>query len=142
AIGQALSAVAHIPGVSDLDPRAAWFSTVQTLGEEYYRRYGHALATAHVENQALHELAKQLQRPARDAVLLALARRGDKSVHGEIVKLAQGGEGMFRAWAATALEKIGTKDDLPMLRTLAKTDPLVRKGPLRPPNPPDTVGPG
>ena len=48
---------------------------------------------------------------------------------------------MFRAWAAMTLEKIGTADDLPMLRKLAKTDPLAPQGPLPLPHPPQTLGP-
>lgn len=131
AIGQALTAVAGLPGVGAPDPRGYRFGTVHTLGEQYYFRYTNALERAHVDNQSLHELAKQLHGRGRDTMILALARRGDKSVHEEIVKLAKDPQaGLFRAWAATALEKIGTSDDLHLLRTLAESDPLVRAGAL------------
>ena len=44
-------------------------------------------------------------------------------------------------WAATALGQIGTQADLPLLRSLAESDPMVRKGPLPPPQPTDRLGP-
>jgi hypothetical protein len=89
-----------------------------------------------------HDLTKHQNGRARDVVILALAERGDKTVHDEITKLAQDSDaGLFRAWAVNELRTIGAADDLPMLRTLAATDPLVRDGGLPPPHPTDSRGP-
>ena len=35
--------------------------------------------------------------------------------------------GLFRAWAAEAMGKIGTADDLPLLREVAEKDPMQRE---------------
>jgi HEAT repeat protein len=127
AIGEALTAVADIPGV-DGPPPFGHHGTESTWGEFYHQDYIGALAIAHVEDRAIHDFAKRLQGRAKDAAILALARRGNKSVRKEIVRLAQDAQaGLFRAWAATALGEIGTQDDLPFLRTLADNDPLTRK---------------
>jgi HEAT repeat protein len=142
AIGQALAAVADLPDADVLDRRGNRYGTSQTLGEESCRRYLNALASVRTNHQALHELARQQAGRARDAVLLALAQRGDESVHDDVVKLAQDpAAGMFRTWAVDALREIGTADDLPALRRLTQTDPLEREGLLRPPNPQHARGP-
>jgi HEAT repeat protein len=142
AIGRAMTTVTDLPGADAPAPHRYRFGTVFTLGEQYYSRYLGALACSHVDKQSLRDLANRLQGRARDAVVLALARRGDKSVREAVVKLAQDPQaGLFRAWAVDALSEIGTPDDLPLLRTLAESDPLVREGPLSPPNPVDSLGP-
>ena len=142
AIGQSLAAVTDLPGVDAPDPTGYRFGVVYTLGEQYYSRYANALEHAHVDNAVLHRLATRLLGRARDTVILALANRGDKSLREEIIKLAQAPQaGLFRAWAATALGQIGTQADLPLLRSLAESDPMVRKGPLPPPQPTDRLGP-
>jgi HEAT repeat protein len=142
AIGQALAAVAELADADVLDRMGNRYGTAQTLGEEYYRRYMNALAAARTDHRALHELARQQTGRARDAVLLALAQRGDESVHDDVVKLAKNpAAGMFRTWAADALSEIGTTDDLLTLQQLARTDPLEREGLLAPPNPMHARGP-
>jgi HEAT repeat protein len=142
AIGQALAAVAELPDADVFDHTGDRYGTSQTLGERYYRRYLNALASVRTNHRALHELARQQTGRARDAVLLALAQRGDESVHDEIVRLAQDpAAGMFRTWAADALREIGTEDDLPTLRRLTHTDPLEREGLLGEPNPRHARGP-
>ena len=125
AIGQALTVAAGRPDADAPYPRAGG----ATFVEMYSSPYIGSLALARVDNQRLHELAERMEGRARDAVLVALARRDDKSVHDELIRLAQEPEAtLFRAWAARALGEIGTAEDLPLLRTLAKTDPLVREG--------------
>lgn len=142
AIGQALAAVADLPDAEVLDRTDNPYGTAQTLGEEYYRRYLNSLASVRTDHRALHKLARQQTGRARDAVLLALARRGDESTHDDIVKLAHDpAAGMFRTWAADALREIGTAEDLLALRKLAQTDPLEREGLLGPPNPLQIRGP-
>lgn len=128
-IKEALIAVAKIADIEVIDPSTGRVNYKMTFGEAYYQRYMSMLPQLRVENSALRRIAEQLQGRARDTVLLALAFRDDSSVHDEIVKLAQDDSaGMFRAWAASALPAVGTVDDLPLLRRLAETDPLVRGG--------------
>ena len=142
AIGQALAGVADLPDAEVLDRTGNRYETAQSLGEEYYRRYMNALASVRTDHWALHKLARQQIGRARDAVLLALAQRGDEAVHDDVVKLAHDpANGMFRTWAADALREIGTAEDLRALQQLAQTDPLEREGLLRPPNPQHARGP-
>jgi HEAT repeat protein len=135
AIGQALSAVSDIAGFDEIDLHANRLGTDQTVGEEYYRSYELALAKVKVDDKVLHELASRQKGRARNAVVLALAQRGDKSVRPQILKIAQDPDAeMFRTWAVHALRDLGTMDDIPLLRNLASTDPLEREGLLGPPN--------
>jgi len=135
AIGKALSAVADLPEVDALLPLPSKHpGTEHTLGEQYYYAYAGALASANVDDQTLHDLAKQLHGRAKDAVILALAWRSDKSVHEDLVKVVQDVQaGLLRAWAVRALGEISTQDDLPFLRTLAENDTLIREGPVSQP---------
>ena len=136
AIGQALAAVPNLPDANDFDERGLFLGTEMTVAEEYYDRYSVALMRVRIDNGALHTLAAGLKGRARDAVTRALALRGDKSVRQDILKLAQDPQAeMFRVWATQALREVGTADDLPLLRTLAERDPLVREGLLPPPHP-------
>lgn len=128
-IVKALVAVEEIPDLDRIDPSTGHVNYQMTVGEWHYHAYAGMLHQVKVENPALHETTKQLQGRARDTVVLSLAYRHDKSVHDEIVKLAQDEDaGMFRAWAAAALTDIGTTGDLPLLQKLSKTDPLKRSG--------------
>ena len=142
ALGQALAKVGGLAGANDLDERQYRFAGYLTLGESHYWSFASALADAHIDNRSLHELAGRQEGRARDAVYLALARRGDTTVHDQMVRLAQDSRaGLFRAWAARSLGDIGSKADVALLEKIATTDPLERKGPLGPPNPIDSVGP-
>ena len=137
-IGKALNAVADIPGVDGLSQFG--HGTESTWGEFYYADYIHTLAVAKIDDSTIRDLTKQLQGRAKDAAFLVLARRIDKSVHEELIRLAQDTEaGLFRAWAAWFLGEIGTQDDLPFLRTLAENDPLLRTGGI--PGDPGETGP-
>jgi hypothetical protein len=63
----------------------------------------------------------------RDVVVMARALRGDAAVRNDVrAILADGQAGLRRAWAANALEAIGSAEDLPLLRKLAETDPFQR----------------
>ena len=138
AIGEALNDVADLPDVDTLTLQS--HSTEATWGERYYGGYIHALMTAKVEDSVISDLAKQLEGRAKDVAILALARRGDKSVREEIIRLVQDTEaGLFRAWAARNLGEIGMQDDLPFLHTLVENDPLVRMGAVTLPS---SRGPG
>ena len=137
-IGMTLAVIADMSGVDALDESTGHVNYQMTVGEAQYGRYIPMLIGIRVENSALREVADQQQGRARDAVLLALAHRGDESVREEIVDLAQDAEtGLFRAWAASALETVGTTAELPLLQMLAKNDSLFRKGGGNPP--PGTV---
>jgi hypothetical protein len=138
AIGEALSAVAADPKANTPYPRAGG----STFFEAYGGSYLQALLIVHVDNQVLHDLARRFEGRARDVVLVALARRGDRSVHDEMVRLVQDPEAaLAREWASRAFEDIGRPGDLPLLRTLAKTDPLLREGLLPAPHPIGSTGP-
>jgi HEAT repeat protein len=128
-VKDALAAVSAIQNLDETDPSTGHVNFKMTRGEVQYQRYVAILEGLQIENLSLHEMAGQLEARARDTVLLALAFRNDTLVHDEIVKLVQDSDaGMFRLWAASALEKIGTAADLPMLRRLATGDPLEREG--------------
>lgn len=131
AVGEVLNTIADVPGIDATIPDDHGIEF--TWGEHYYRNYIGVLVRAKVENRSIHDLIQQLHGRAKDAAILALAQRGDKSVHKELIRLAQDAQsGLFQAWAARALGEIGTQGDLPFLRTLAENDPLIRKGQLIP----------
>jgi len=142
AVGQALEAVAGLPDVNQ--PYRGMLASGSTVGDACYQRHMNILVRVKVDNEALRALAERMHGRARDAVLLALARRDDESVHDELVRLAQDPEAdLFRVWAADALGGIGTPEDLPLLRTLAETDPLVIGEPFGPDEgPPRVLPPG
>jgi len=61
-------------------------------------------------------------------MVLARGYAGDAKVRPDVRKiLADAEAGMFRAWACEALGKIGSAEDLPLLRDTAAKDPLQRK---------------
>jgi HEAT repeat protein len=113
-----------------------------TVLEMYCSPYIQSLTLARVDNQFLHQLASQMRDRARDAAIIALGERGDASVQDELVNLAQDPDaGRFREFAVLAMGEIGTQTDFPLLRKLAREDPLIREGFLRAPHPTDSKGP-
>ncbi|MCP4535912.1 MAG: HEAT repeat domain-containing protein [Chloroflexi bacterium] len=138
AIADALTSIARQRDVNAPYPRAGGY----TVGEMYYLPFIGALERVRIDNEALWRLTKRVQGRAKDAVLLALARRGDRSAREEVVQLVHDSQaGAFRIWATRTLGKIGGSGDLAMLRTLAATDPLVREGDLPAPHPLGSRGP-
>lgn len=123
--------VQGIPDIATMDKAdgVAWPSNY-TNAESHYRTYINGLAT--MVNAA---------KPIQDQIALApaggltwrclvLSRGlgGDAKVRPEARKiLADSKAGLFRAWAAEAMGKIGTADDLPLLRQVAKKDPMQRE---------------
>ena len=80
----------------------------------------------------------------RDAVVIARSRRGDRDVAAELLRIIQDPQaGMFRAWAAEGLCKIGTKDHVEILTRLAQSDEMrgYYPGSLPPPLPDPPVRP-
>lgn len=125
----ALSAVDAIPELDKIDPSSGRLSYQMTVEEGHYQRFMSLLSKVKADNDALFEMADELNGRARDTVLLSLAWRAEPEVHDEIVRLLQDPDaGMFRAWAASALLRIYQVDDLPLLRKIAKSDPLERGG--------------
>ncbi len=67
-------------------------------------------------------------KPVWRSLVLARAFGGDAAVRPEVRMILTDAEaGLFRAWAADVLGRIGTKDDLPLLQKTAKTDPMQRE---------------
>jgi len=127
AVGDALTAAAEQPNANAMYSRPGGNTNLEMSA----LRYINCLKASHVDVRQLSELAGRLKGRARDGVVLAQALRGDQSVRPHVVKLARDAEaGLFRSWAAVALGRIGTAEDLPMLQELAKTDPLRREAQL------------
>lgn len=127
----ALTGVGQLTDANVLKDERHGFHSSYTVAELHYRRYANALGNCGVNSDSLRTLAGKLKGRARDAVFLAIAHRQEKSVHDEMVRIAKDKDaGLFRAWAATGLAEVGTSSDLPLLQTLADSDPLVRTGPL------------
>jgi hypothetical protein len=137
AIGKTLSEVENMPDFNKPRP-----GTGLTMGESYYSYFFNMFSKQRLDLQVIQNIAKPLKGRARDVLLITLARRGDTSVHDEMIRIAKDPQAeMFRVWAVRTLLLIGTPDDLPLLRSLAESDPLVRSERLRPPNPTDSMGP-
>lgn len=64
-------------------------------------------------------------------IVIALANRGDEEVHDKLLQIIKTTtDGNIRTMAVTGLYHIGTKDDIPLLQELAKSDPYTRHGML------------
>jgi hypothetical protein len=127
AIGEALFKVEEIPNL-DQETGGRLGQIASTLGEDHYSRYAGALASADVENAVLRGLATLANGRPKDVAKLVLARRGDESVHDDIVRLMQDpAAGVYRAWAARTMPMIGSASDLPLLQRMAESDPLERR---------------
>jgi hypothetical protein len=89
-----------------------------------------ALAQVANGGKALDDALSRAQagKPAWRCLVLARAFGGDAKSRPEVRKILSDAEaGLFRAWAAEALGKIGTADDLPLLRDVAEKDPMQRE---------------
>jgi hypothetical protein len=125
AIGDALTVAADQPDAGAPYPRGGGYTNLEMSAGPYIQ----SLKTARAEDRELSALTQRLRGRARDAVTVARAERGDRSVRQDVGGLARDTEaGMFRAWAATALGVVGTPDDIPALQQLAGSDPLTRTG--------------
>jgi len=107
-----------------------WWPGSHTYAEGHYRSYIDALAKIAPGGARLAGAMGKAKRntPTWRCLVLARASAGDKAVRADVrTVLTDPKAGMFRAWAATALGQIGTKEDLPLLTRVAKTDPMTRK---------------
>ena len=134
AIVEAISDVPNMPDRDKVDFIGNW-----TMAEISYHRYLGSLSELKGEDAdaALRDATAQAKAVARDLLVIARARRGDRTVREEVRRaLGDQNAGMMRAWAARSLPAIGTPDDLDLLRDVAKTDPLERErgGDVGPPD--------
>jgi len=99
-----------------------------TYAEACHHRYMQCLGRIAGTDPSLWEYAKKAAPLARDLLVLAMAGRDDPRVREEIHRILRDkGAGIRRAWVADALRTIGKPEDLPILRTLADSDPLERE---------------
>jgi HEAT repeat protein len=135
AIVAALAAVADLPDAKGTEPIGGTYppTIALTPSERCYADYMRAVRVLRLDNKSLEETTKTLTGRARDSVTIVRGRRGDPTARPDLIKLCQDSQaGMFRAWAVQAMHEVGTPEDLPMLKKLAETDPLVREGPVAP----------
>ncbi len=118
-----LSGVAGMPQKHEIARRSSL-----TYAEMAYGRLLGILREMPAEAGPLLKRALAARGGAERAILvISLASRGDATVRKDILAiLADGKAGLRRAWAARALGVIGTAEDLPLLKRLARTDPLER----------------
>lgn len=126
---EAIRKVEEIPNLDAMDPSSGYHSDQLTTREANLFQFISVLGQVKVSEAVIREASKGLSGRTRDILLLGLAFRGDASVHDDIVRIAHDPDaGLFRGLAASSLEKIGTPEDLPLLRKLVESDPLVREG--------------
>ncbi len=96
--------------------------------ERTWSRYLGALVKMRGADVPLKKITPQTSGKVQDAVLVARAARGDRTVIADVRKVLQDPKaGMLRVPAARAMGRIGTDADIPLLRRIARTDPLTRQ---------------
>ncbi len=127
AIVQAIPDIATMDGADKVSGMMAGSST---NAEFHYRMYIGALAKSADGGKVLDDALSRAQAgaPTWRCLVLARAFGGDAKSRPEVRKILSDAEaGIFRAWSAEALGKIGTADDLPLLREVAEKDPMRRE---------------
>jgi HEAT repeat protein len=130
AILKAVGDVSKLPKVT-----ALYQDTAFTEAEVNYLHYTNAL-TAMKGGEGLLGSASSESQEERYVIAIARGRRGDAQARDDLVRVLQDTQAdMFRAWAAYAMETIGSEKDLPLLRGMERKDPLKRPrvGCLQPP---------
>ncbi len=131
-----LAASGRIAGLPDVPGLLA--ETGLNAREVALGAYLHALAVMPGADEPLAGRRASATGLARTLVGLALARRGRAEVRDEVlaaIRTAQ--DGHLRLLAVESLRPIATRDDLPLLRTLAGSDPFERE--VQHPGPPRRV---
>ena len=106
-----------------------------TYAEMEYHVYICSLARTEGAMPWMQQACRDASGVTRQALVAARGLAGDHSALADVRMLLQDAEAaMMRAWAAEALGRIGTRDDVPLLTRLAETDPLVRENPSGPPD--------
>ena len=127
AVDAMIAAITDVSSREDADQ--PYLSSGATCFEASCAVYIESLVKTHVDNQTIHDRMLPSDGRTRRALLVVLGRRGDVSVHDELVQIGEDPDAaLFRAWTARAFRQIGTTADLPLLRKLANEDPLVREG--------------
>lgn len=125
AIVRAIPDIARMEKADDVAWPGNW-----TNSEVYCRTYIDALARMKNARQAIIEQlpVAPVGEPTQHCLVLALAFGGDGGVRPELRKMVtDANAGLFRAWAAEALGKIGTTEDLPLLRGVTQKDTMKRE---------------
>ena len=125
-----LAAVEEVANMPDGDPDGDKVQKLSagTNAESYYFRYMRALAEIRGADDALRQAAGHGSPPARDIMAIARALRGDAAARGELYSILNNPQaGLRRAWAEEGLGVVGTRDDLPLLKKLADSDPMERQ---------------
>ena len=110
------------------EPDRIWWPGSLTHAEGLHHALVDCLSKMRGVDKVLRDATPQLKGVTRTCVLIARAQRGDATVKRELTRDITNPElGIVRAWAVRTFETIGSAEDLPMLRRLAKSDPLQRK---------------
>jgi hypothetical protein len=100
---------------------------IGTNAETCYYSFIRALAEMRGADDALRQAAGRSSPLGRDIVAIARAERGDAAARPDLRRILEDPKAdLRRAWAAQALAKVGNKDDLPLLKKLADSDPMER----------------
>jgi hypothetical protein len=123
AILAAVADVANMPDAGEVQKLS-----LGTNAEMCYYRYMRALAEMHGADEALRRAGARAAPLARDLLAIARAQRNDAAARKDLYPILNDPQaGLRRAWAAQGLAVVGTRDDLPLLKKLADSDPLERQ---------------
>ena len=124
AIVKSLQTVKQLPGAHE----RFQYDRLGTFADNLYEELIRALIKMKEADEPLQEVMDKLTGKPRSCLIIARANRGDVSVKGELRDIltqpALVERTTMRLYAVRALERIGTDDDLPLLRQLAETDPV------------------
>jgi hypothetical protein len=132
AILAALADVANMPDASKV-----YWPGYYTHAEASYHHYLNCLCQMKGADAALRQATGRAAGVAREILVIARAQRGDATVRQDIHRILEDRQaGIRRAWAARGLAAIGTREDLPILKKVAASDPLEREqgGDVGPPD--------
>jgi hypothetical protein len=120
-------ALADVKEVRETDQEYARMGVDYSLAEMTYGGYIRSLADMRGADDALRAVSSDVQGEALQAVTIARGLRGDSSVKGSLTGILQDTDaGAMRVWAAEAMGRVGTESDIPLLREVAGSDPLLR----------------
>lgn len=129
AIVKSLGSIGQLPAAKQPFPNPL---AVGTIEEHLYFRFADALSNMNGVDTHLQELTNKARSKTRWCIVMARARQGDSSVKTKLYKIIKDpNAGLLRSYAVSSLKHVGTLDDLPFLREIAETDPLVVERPHR-----------
>jgi beta-lactamase regulating signal transducer with metallopeptidase domain len=128
ALDSIIDSLEAIPNRFDQDPE---LETALFLGYSLHV-ISQMLPNIKVDDEQLRQHAEQLEGRTQDIVYIALASRGDQSVHDEIIAIIMNQEARSRrALAVNSLRIIGQIEDIPLLEELQTNDPFTEGAVLR-----------